>query len=170
MITSAALSAQKEFLEKNLPGHQRESHGSNPPPRRTGEISVGHSVSDTTPSGDRFDPGRVDTHMWNQPPQLKPRDFPVLRPITPQGEEYAPVGSSMTDQLDRHSVTLQQFDAAGAASERPLPGHPTGDPTQVAHPGHDYHTAPTGFGLRPGLTPQRPAGNPYLPMPGEGNR
>ncbi len=175
MITSSALSAQNARLaeksrnaEKSLPGHQREAPGSKPPPPRSGDLAVGRPVSSEPPNGDPFDPGHIDTHMWLQPP-LRPRDFPVIQPITPS-EPFQAAGSSITDQQDRHTVALQHWDAAMAAQSNPQPGNPSSDPHDAAHTGQQMHTAPSGYGQQFRQNGSRPSGNPYLPMPGEGNR
>lgn len=159
----AEQSRQAEIL-KELPGHQREAPGSNPPPRRMGDLAQGHPVSDSTPSGDRFDPGHVDTHMWLQPP-TQTREFPVIRPLTPQGP-FQTLGSSMTEQQDMHTVALTQWDAAAAAQSGPRPGNPSGNPAVRVNPDHQMNSAPSGIGQHFRQNGDRPAGNPYLPVPG----
>lgn len=173
VIIPAALSAQmaeqaqQQINKDALPGHQREAPGSNPPPRRQGEIAQGHPVSNTTPDGDRFDPGHVDVHLWQQPPK-EPRNFPVITPIIPHDGQA--LGSSIWENAAIHHVNVQYLDAAGASQVKPLPGHPTGSPAEAATADQQFRTAPSGTGQQFRENGQRPAGNAYLSMPGEGIR
>ena len=155
---------QAEIRKDALPGHQREAPGSNPPPRRTGDLAHGHPTSSTPPGGDPFDPGRIDTHMWLQPPK-EPRDFPIITPIIPHDGQA--LGSSIWENAAIHRVQVGQFDAASASQEMPLPGKPSGSPAEAASANQQFTTAPTGFGRHFRQNSDRPSGNPYLPVPGE---
>ncbi len=159
--------ARQAELKKALPGHQRESLGSKPPPHRTGELAHGHPVSSEPPGGDPNDPGHVDTHMWLQ--SLTPRSFPEIRPIVPD-QEWRATGSSITEHGNEHVIPVHQFPASDVSQVKPLPGNPTGNPAERRNNDGEMHTAPSGFGQTFRENGKRPSGNPYLPAPGEGGR
>jgi hypothetical protein len=157
----AAEQARQAELNKTLPGHQREMPGNNPPPRRMGELAHGHPVSSEPPGGDPFDPGRIDTHMWCQPP-LQPRDFPVITPIYPHDGQA--LGSSISENAAIHRVRVQQLDAQSAAG--PAPGNPSNSPAAAATTDQQFTTAPSGIGQQFRQNGNRKPGNPYAPVPG----
>jgi hypothetical protein len=132
-----------------------DSLSNTPEPRRTGQVATGHPVTSEPPGGDRFDPGRVDVHDWNQ--QIAPTRFASLATVS--GEQGA-LASSIACHQGRAVLGLTDESGAANATLTTQLGRNAPDPLT---PQRQPSPAPTGLGQQFGTTPERPGGMAYLP-------
>ena len=119
----------------------------------------GHQFTAEPPGGDRFDPGRVDEHLWQQPVAAP---LGGLIPSAQSGLLLTAANPGTSSQRDGAAAVVTHYDARTPAlpniAEVFGPRTPSGIPSQP-----QCSIAPTfAEPVRP-----RPAGQAYAPSPAD---
>ncbi len=150
-------SGQATHQPQPVPGEQRNAPGNHPVPR--GDLAESHPTSEVPPGGDPHDPGRVDTHFFQQ--QIRPVGGAELATVHGSGPIASSIGmhqgKAVIDVLDQARAS---WPAMNAQLGRNAPAGITG-----AGARGDFGAAEIGYGQVRGETPQRPAGAAYGQVP-----